>query len=213
VENAFLTCNSPSTQSTPGGPYYFIRNIFYNGRTDTTFKLPSSIIAMHNMFGSNLALSHGGRNCRFVNNLFVFAPHRSRARRGKPDMIRMPKLESGARSDYNGFRVIPDAINEKPFKQEKDAWETLEAYVKATGRETHSVRIGSYEELFVSVPEPKSEDMHRLDGLDFRLKPGSAAIDAGTPVPNVSAEYAGEAPDLGPIELGQPMPHYGPRNR
>jgi hypothetical protein len=53
--------------------------------------------------------------------------------------------------------------------------------------------------------------MHRLEGLDFRLKPGTPAVDAGTVVPNISEPFHGKAPDLGPIELGDPMPHYGPR--
>jgi hypothetical protein len=31
-------------------------------------------------------------------------------------------------------------------------------------------------------------------------------------LPNVTDGFSGKAPDLGAIELGQPMPHYGPRN-
>jgi hypothetical protein len=211
-ENAFLTCNSPSTQSTPGGPYYFIRNIFYNGRTEVTFKLPSSIIAVHNLFGSNLNLGrYSSSNNRFVNNLFVFAPGRSRARRGKPDLIAMRQPARGGMSDYNGFRVVREALAEKPFAQGDKEWGSLEAYAKATGEDTHSVRVPGYQELFVNVPEPQRDDMHRLEGLDFRLKPGTPAVDAGTVVPNISEPFHGKAPDLGPIELGDPMPHYGPR--
>ncbi len=213
-ENAFLTNNSPSTQSTPGGPYYFIRNVFYNGRTDTTFKLPSSIIAVNNLFDSNLSLGrHSSSNSRFVNNLFMFAPGRSRFRRGKPHMVQMPAPRQGGMSDYNGLRMAREALSEKPFVQGKKAFVTLEAYAEATGQETHSILVPGYEELFVSVPEPQREDMYRLDGLDFRLKDGTVAIDAGAIVPNVSDSYNAKAPDLGPIEHGKPIPHYGPREK
>jgi len=46
---------------------------------------------------------------------------------------------------------------------------------------------------------------------DLRLKPGTAAVDAGTLLPNVNDLYRGKAPDLGCYELGEPLPHYGPR--
>jgi hypothetical protein len=48
--------------------------------------------------------------------------------------------------------------------------------------------------------------------LDFRLKPGAAAIDKGTVIPNETDGYTGSAPDLGALEFGQPVPHYGPRS-
>jgi hypothetical protein len=47
--------------------------------------------------------------------------------------------------------------------------------------------------------------------LDFRLKPARRRWIA-TPIPNVTNGYSGNAPDLGALELGQPMPHYGPRS-
>jgi hypothetical protein len=47
--------------------------------------------------------------------------------------------------------------------------------------------------------------------LNFRLKPGSRAVDAGVPIPTVNEGFNGRAPDLGALEAGQPAPHYGPR--
>jgi hypothetical protein len=35
---------------------------------------------------------------------------------------------------------------------------------------------------------------------------------AGVELPDITDRFAGKAPDLGAIELGQPMPHYGPRS-
>lgn len=47
--------------------------------------------------------------------------------------------------------------------------------------------------------------------VDLRLKPGSAAIDAGVPLPGFNDGFSGKAPDLGAYELGAELPHYGPR--
>jgi hypothetical protein len=46
---------------------------------------------------------------------------------------------------------------------------------------------------------------------DLRLRPASAAVDAGAPLPNVNDGYHGKAPDLGAYEAGQELPLYGPR--
>ena len=35
---------------------------------------------------------------------------------------------------------------------------------------------------------------------DFRLRPGSGAVDAGCRLPNVNDGFAGSAPDLGALE-------------
>ena len=42
-------------------------------------------------------------------------------------------------------------------------------------------------------------------------KPGSAAVDRGIALPTVTDGFAGSAPDLGALEVGKPLPHYGPR--
>ncbi len=39
---------------------------------------------------------------------------------------------------------------------------------------------------------------------DFTLRPGSPAIDKGTPIPGITGEYAGKAPDAGACEYGLP---------
>lgn len=82
----------------------------------------------------------------------------------------------------------------------------------ATGQEKHGVVV-EYG-IFQRVTPPDIDDPQRVydsANYDFRLRPGSAAIDAGMELPNVTDGFAGKAPDLGAIELGQPTPHYGPR--
>ncbi len=71
-------------------------------------------------------------------------------------------------------------------------------------------------DVFVHVEKPDLRDPQRvydIGGFDFRLRPKSAAVDAGTPLPNVTDGFAGRAPDLGALEVGQPVPHYGPATR
>ena len=57
----------------------------------------------------------------------------------------------------------------------------------------------------------KVQKLYKAEDFDFRLKPGSAAIDHGVTLPNVTDGFTGQAPDLGALELGQTPPHYGPR--
>jgi hypothetical protein len=47
--------------------------------------------------------------------------------------------------------------------------------------------------------------------LNFQLRAGSKAVDAGVVLPNINDDFAGAAPDLGALERGKPEPHYGPR--
>jgi len=69
---------------------------------------------------------------------------------------------------------------------------------------------------YAAVRWPVQRGLHResfydAKDLGFRLKPGAAAVDRGVALPNVTDGFAGRAPDLGAIELGQAAPHCGPR--
>ena len=74
-------------------------------------------------------------------------------------------------------------------------------------------------DIFMKVPKLDAKDLatvqrlYKAEDLDFRLKPGSAAVDRGIALPNVTDGFAGKAPDLGALEAGQPLPIYGPRPR
>jgi hypothetical protein len=52
---------------------------------------------------------------------------------------------------------------------------------------------------------------YQTSEFDLRLQAGSKAIDAGVRLPNINDGFTGSAPDLGALEHGQPLPHYGPR--
>jgi hypothetical protein len=85
-------------------------------------------------------------------------------------------------------------------------------YSRETGQDRHSVLLDY--DVFVNARMPDKSDPQRLynpDDFDFRLKPGSAAVDAGVLLPTINDDYEGRMPDLGAYELGRPVPHYGPR--
>jgi len=92
---------------------------------------------------------------------------------------------------------------------------TFADYVRETRQDQHSV-IVDYD-IFRNVPRLDAKDvksvqkLYSAKDLDFALKPGSAAVDKGTVLPNVTDGFAGGAPDLGALETGQPLPIYGPR--
>jgi hypothetical protein len=126
-------------------------------------------------------------------------------------------------SDYNGFRPNPGAKTSfqwnvgaapEPGGAPPAGFVTLADYTKATGQDQHSVLLDY--EIFVNVPQldrdPKTvQRLYDFKNFDFRLKPGSAAIDRGIVIPNINDGFTGRAPDLGALEAGQPLPIYGPR--
>jgi hypothetical protein len=106
-----------------------------------------------------------------------------------------------------------DAGGEPRLEQRR--YKTLAEYSAATRQDQHSV-IVDYDVL-VNVPRLDAKDLLRVQKLydakdfDFRLKPGSAAVDKGIAIPNVTDGFTGSAPDLGALEVGLPLPIYGPR--
>jgi hypothetical protein len=112
--------------------------------------------------------------------------------------------DSGGRG---GFGTNP-TLETRRFK-------TLADYSRATGQDQHSVEVDY--DIFVNVKGLDAQDfkkvqtLYKAEDFDFRLKPGSAPIDRGVILPNITEEFTGKAPDLGALELGQPLPHYGPR--
>ena len=85
----------------------------------------------------------------------------------------------------------------------------------ATGQDRHSVLVDY--DVFVNVPRLDARVVDAVQKLydardfDFRLRRGSAAVDRGTPLPSITDGFSGRAPDLGALELGEPVPAYGPR--
>jgi hypothetical protein len=121
-------------------------------------------------------------------------------------------------SDYNGFR--PNRTTSKqytwitPADPKGKSYATLAELQKATGQEAHGIELDYdiFENLAPDDPSPaKRYAVYHSVDLNFRLKPGSKAVDAGVVLPTINDGFTGKAPDLGALEVGQPLPHWGPR--
>ncbi|HEX6996664.1 MAG TPA: hypothetical protein VF322_00885 [Gammaproteobacteria bacterium] len=217
-------CNQPAL----GGPVYWIRNVAYNlpgGSTRMTAG-SSGVLFYNNTILSETAVAAGG-NAQWRNNLML-------GQNALPAIFSVATFTNETSSDYNGFR--PNAGAEASFEWtsppagvladftgpghtaalETRRFATLAEYSAATGQDRHSVLVDY--DVFVNVPRLDAADPAQLQRLhdaadyDFRLRRGSAAVDRGVALPNVTDGYAGRAPDLGAIELGAEPPRYGPRD-
>jgi len=89
-------------------------------------------------------------------------------------------------------------------------YRTLGEYSAATKQDAHSILVDY--DIFENVPMLNAKDfsairkLYDAKDLDFRLKPGSAAIDKGVVIPNVTDGFTGKAPDMGALETGKPVP-------
>lgn len=228
--NAVLGAMSP--QPILGGPVYFIRNVVYNAWWGPV-KIhgePSGIYYLNNTYVGEFKQLTPVSNMHLRNNLIL-------GQGTQPRVFSVDTFTNYTSSDYNGFRPNPGskeafAWNSPPFAETRNdypehksttarfpaipftrrVFPTLQAYSRATGQDRHS-RVIDYD-VFVNAPEPDFTDPTRVvavDAVDLRLRKGSAAIDAGMVLPNVTDGYLGRAPDLGAYEFGAPLPHYGPR--
>ncbi|MGP8246485.1 MAG: hypothetical protein ACLQVN_18445 [Bryobacteraceae bacterium] len=213
-----------SAQPMFGGPVYFYRNLVYNVVDGGPLKFaetPAGVLVYQNTFAAGNTTPGGpASNVHFLNNLIL-----GRGAGGPVFSIRTSTNYST--SDYNGFFPNKAAYNfgwdsppseiaadyDYTHKLTVRHFKTLEEYSEATGQDKHSVLIDY--KAFVDVPMVDESDIQRLynpEDMDFRLRPNSAAIDAGVVLPTINDGHTGRAPDLGAYELGQPLPQYGPRS-
>lgn len=215
--------NGYSAQPMFGGPVYFYRNLLYHVPAGGAFKLsaaPAGILAYHNTLISEQTAREPYSNAHFRNNLFL---SRNAPNRG---VMTWANATGDYSSDYDGFRpnpgvekqyswLAPSATGKTTHGAKDSDWQsfaTLAEFQKATGQETHGVEIDYdiFENLAPPDPARRHQVYHSMD-LNFRLRAGSKAVDAGTVLPTVNDGFSGKAPDLGALEMNQPMPHYGPR--
>jgi hypothetical protein len=209
-----------SSQTLLGGPVYFIRNIVYHVPTAIKHHSdPTGMIYYHNTFAAKaLDPEMDASNYHFRNNLILgwlpFEP-----------LFEVQTYTNYTSSDYNGFCLNPEAPysfswNSPSFDVQKDYtkprskrhFNTLAEYSQTTGQDKHSILIDY--DIFLNAKRPdiyKSIRIYKAEELDFQLKPNCNAVDAGCFLPNVNDDFTGKAPDLGALEVGQPVPIYGPR--
>ena len=203
-----------SFQPIYGGPAYAFRNVVINvaneqmkfhGLGDATG--PSGVFAYHNTFvspGSALSLSTSATSHHFevVNNLFVGPADLGGARA----VDWLGPIDDG-RFDYNGY--FPDGAFR--FNLPPAGLTSFFSFtsLQAGGLETHGRLLS--QPIFANGLTPPSDFSETVAPVDATLATSSAAIDAGTALPNIDDGYTGSAPDLGALERGCPLPLYGVR--
>lgn len=217
-----------SAQPAFGGPVYFYRNIVYSvpmgGALKTGNGSPAGVFIYHNTFIAENSNARGYSNWHYRNNLTLGTNHPDRPVFGNQSFTSYTTL------DYNGYR--PNLSDKPQFvwaapaagpantklrdyelaNKDYQNFKTLAEFQRATGHEAHGILVDY--DIFQNVRPPDPKQPHKIydhGDLDFRLKPSSAAVDAGCKLPNVNDDFAGKAPDLGALEVGKPQPVYGPR--
>jgi len=226
-----------SVQPMFGGPVYFIRNIVYDSPEGGALKLTASaagIVIYHNTLLAPVEpMLLATSNLHFRNNLIL-------GKSQNPGIFSIESNTNYSSSDYNGFRpnegaeysfewstppfsvraLFPGEMGALAMREqnqleaksrERRRFKTLKEYSEATGQDRHSVIVDYDVFQKVSAPGPDLRTLYKPADFDFELRPGSAAVDAGVRLTGVNDDFTGRAPDLGALETGRPVPHYGPR--
>ena len=211
-----------SAQPVFGGPAYFIRNLLYHVPSGVAFKFSAKaagLFAYHNTIIGEQVAGDTTSNMHYRNNLFLG--------RDTPDrgVMRWSNATAAHSSDYNGFRPNrgvaaqyrwraprEDATEGAQGAAQPQVFATLDEFRTATGQEEHGIEIDFDIFEVMAPPDPsKRHAVYHARDLNFRLRPGGKAVDAGVRIPTVNDQFTGDAPDLGALEVGQPQPRYGPR--
>jgi len=225
-------CNQPAI----GGPIYWIRNIAYHAPGGST-RMTNGAAGV--LFYNNTILTEtsagSSANVHWRNNLMlgensapaIFSVNTNtnystsdyngfRPNPGAAFSFEWNSPRSSIQADYSGLvsaggrggAAGNSALETRRFP-------TLAEYSTVTHQDLHSVAVDY--DVFVHVPNLDARDLktvqtvYKAEDFDFRLKPGSAAVDRGVILSNVTDGFSGRAPDLGALEFGQAPPHYGPR--
>ncbi len=211
-----------SAQPVFGGPVYFIGNTLYHTPSGVGFKFaakPAGLFVYHNTIISEHSAGDPSSNVHYRNNLFLG--------RDSPDrgIMRVGNATDSYSMDYDGFRPNRGAMAQyswtapakglRIYEPKATDWKkfaTLAEFRVGTGQESHGIEVDFdiFEKMSPPDPTKRYAVYHAMD-LNFQLKPGSKAVDAGVVIPTVNEGFAGKAPDLGAIEVGRPALQYGPR--
>jgi hypothetical protein len=141
-----------------------------------------------------------------------------------PAIFAVTTFTNYSSSDYNGFRTNPGAAVSFQWNSpargvpadftgpghsasiETRQFKSLADSSQATGQDRNSIAVDY--DVFVKVPRLNAQDsvnvqkIYSASDLDFRLLPGSAPVDKGTALPNVTDGFC---------RPRSTVPHYGPR--
>lgn len=206
-----------SIQPMNGGPGYALRNVLFN-IPDEQIKLkslggtqfPSGVVALHNTFVSpfralNLQAPTSVTQFNFVigNNLFIGPQTLTGSR-----TVDWTCSVDGGVFDYNGYYPNGGFF----FGQANGSnrvyanWAAVQAGGQVEQNGTLLTRP-----IFATDFVGPTDAGARHSAPDFTLAAGSNARDRGQVHPGINTGFQGSAPDLGALELGCPVPVYGPR--
>ena len=209
LTNCFM---GASSQPGLGGPNYFIRNVMYN-LTHSPFKFmrgSKGDVVLHNTVvkvGDGVRLSNPSFQF-FRNNLVIGGSGGGvygRYDNGTGQPLFFPTADASCDFDYNGYGAHGTPFSGQFGNAKYEGMEQL----RKVSTEKHAVQVDV--DVFAAEVEFPDPALPERAVPDLRLKAGSAAVDAGVALPNINDGFSGKAPDMGAYELGQEMPHYGPR--
>jgi hypothetical protein len=213
-----------SAQPVYGGPAYYIRNVLYHVPTGCGLKFnvkPAGLVLYHNTIIAEVLPGDLFSNAHLRNNLILGTDTPGRA------VFRFSNATSYSTYDYDGYRLNPKATAQflwtapsrgllRDYELDRSraqSFGSLADLRTATGQEVHGLEIDY--NVFENLRAPDTAKPHAVyhaSDLNFQLRAGGKAVDAGVAIPNVNEGYAGRGPDLGAYELGRPVPLYGPRS-
>jgi hypothetical protein len=226
-----------SVQPMFGGPVYFIRNVVYHAPEGGAVKFTASssgIVVWHNtLIAPVKPMLLAASNVHYRNNLIL-------GKSETLETFAVETNTNYSSSDYNGFRPnegaefsfewssparslranfpgepgklgVQEQTKLEASSRERRRFKTLKEFSEATGNDAHSVLVDYDVFVKVAAPGPDPRTLYKPSDFDFQLRAGSAAVDAGVRLSGINDDFTGKAPDLGAYEVGQPVPHYGPR--
>lgn len=198
-----------SSQPGLGGPTYFIRNVMYNV-VHAAFKLKRfsrGDVVLHNTvikIGAGLGGNDTMDFAYFRNNLAIGGPtggiNWGGYGAGNPYAADIIAPGEHSSFDYDAVGVYGTSykalIDGKPFDQ----------------FEKHGVGQIEIEKIFTNIKFP-NPPVPEWKIPDLRIRAGAEVEDAAMMIPNINDNFKGKAPDCGAYEVGQAIPHYGPRKK
>jgi hypothetical protein len=196
-----------SMQPVFGGPVYVLRNVMHNVGVEP-FKLhnsPSGCLIFHNTSvkkgaPSVLFTPERVRHCVTRNNLFIGTAG-AYAYESSAPMV-------DCDFDYDGFGGGPFRM----FLRWNGArYATLNEVRDRAPVFRHAVLVDGAKVFASGAQPPADVARQQAPSIDLRLTSGSEAVDSGAVLPGLNDGFRGRGPDLGAYELGDALPHYGPR--
>jgi len=210
------TYQTISFQPVFGGPVYAMRNVLVNVRVEP-FKLhalggtpplePVGVLLLHNTIvkaghAFQLSTSNVVHHYRIQNNLWIGNPTD-----GKTVEWDTPIDYQTGVVNPNGY--WPDGRFQFGYGGTGTTYDNFAAVVAGGRYEKDGTLLEP--NTFASGLTPPSDYKPQLAPADARLANTSKAVDKGAVLVGINDDFKGAAPDLGAIELGCPLPAYGPR--